>query len=301
MFQEFDEKDKSEDFLNDFRNKINQENSETFQERKEEINRSKNILVGALSGIILAGVVGFIAFSPKYKDDVDKELPVIRRPQSAVKVQPLEPGGMQILDQDKSIYDVIDKKVAEEDMPETVLPLTEEPEVPVIVEKKVSVKEIIAEAETPKVEALKEKTVETVELAKEILEPKPEVKKIEEVKVAEVKVVAPKPVVAQKPVVAPKPVKKPAAKIVASVATKGMWQVQIMSSQNKIAIENTKVSLPKKYSPLVGEALEIEEAVIAGKGTFYRLKAGAYTNRSGADKLCADLKKLGLGCFVKQK
>ncbi len=304
MFQEFEENDKSEEFLSDFRNKINQQSIASFQEKKEEVARSKNILIGALSGIILAGVVGFVAFSPKYADNKSKELPVIRRPQTAVKVQPLEPGGMEIANKDKSIYDIIEKKVEDTNQNvESILPPPEEIKAPVVAEAapSVSVDEIIKEAETAPKEVASAATKKVAPAASEEVvaaAPKEVAKvaipapvKVEQPKAE--KIVAPKVVAAAKP--APKTVaKKPAV-------AKGMWQVQIMSSQNKSAIEKSKASIAKKYAALKGVDIMIEDAYIAGKGTFYRLKAGAYSSKSQADKLCAELKKAGLGCFVKQK
>ena len=44
MFADFDN-DRNDDFLDDFRQKLNTEPLESFEERKNEINRSKNIFI----------------------------------------------------------------------------------------------------------------------------------------------------------------------------------------------------------------------------------------------------------------
>ena len=80
----------------------------------------------------LAGVVGWFILAPQYADNGNVEIPVIRRPQTAVKVQPSEPGGMEILNQDKSVYDIIEKK-DNEPVVENLLPPPEQPKLPEII------------------------------------------------------------------------------------------------------------------------------------------------------------------------
>ena len=132
MFPNFPENNKDDDFLNEFRQKLNDQSIANFEEKKNEINRSKNVFIGAVSGIALAAVVGWFVLSPRYANDPNVELPVIRRPQTAVKVQPTEPGGMEILNQDKSVYDIIEKKDNNAPLVENLLPPPEEPQLPVI-------------------------------------------------------------------------------------------------------------------------------------------------------------------------
>ena len=99
------------------------------------------------------------------------------------------------------------------------------------------------------------------------------------------------------PAVQPEP-KKPAAP---AKATAGMWQIQLMSSPNRQAIEKAWISLSKKYKMLQGQPHEIEAADLDFDKTFYRLKAGAFIDRAGADELCKDIKALGGTCIVKKK
>ena len=99
------------------------------------------------------------------------------------------------------------------------------------------------------------------------------------------------------PAVQPEP-KKPAA---LAKATAGMWQIQLMSSPNRQAVEKAWISLSKKYKMLQGQPHEIEAADLDFDKTFYRLKAGAFIDRAGADELCKDIKALGGTCIVKKK
>lgn len=307
MFSNLDNDNKDDDFLDEFRQKLGGQDMENFEEKKNEINRSKNVFIGAVSGIALAAVVGWFVLSPRYADAPDAELPVIRRPQNAVKIQPAEPGGMEILNQDKSVYDIIEKKDTSAPVVENLLPPPEEPQLPVIaaqpettvadrvtaqiqptiVEEKAE--EIIRVAEAPKPQPVQEPKAEPapVPLSQAAAEPAP--------------APAPEPVVRPEPQPAPQPKTAPAPQPQPKAAAAGSWQVQLMSSPNKTAIDSAWKNLVKKYPVLNGQPHEIETADLGSKGTFYRLKAGAFADRAGADNLCNDLKALGGSCIVKKK
>ena len=302
MFANFDD-NKNDDFLDEFRQKLNTDSSESFEERKNEINRSKNVFIGTVSGIALAAVVGWFVLSPRYAENNSADIPVIRRPQTAVKVQPAEPGGMEILNQDKSVYDIIEKKETDTPKVENLLPPPEEPQMPVIsaaqetapvveqAEEIIKVAEVkVAPAPVPQ-PAPEEKTVEA---PKTISQAAAETKApVAEVKVAEK---APTPV-AEPQKEAPK-AEKPEVK---TVAVTGPWQVQLISSPNRKAVDTAWDGLVKKYPVLQGQSREIETADLGAKGTYYRLKAGGFADRSGADKLCNDIKALGGTCKKKKK
>ena len=302
MFANFDD-NKNDDFLDEFRQKLNTDSSESFEERKNEINRSKNVFIGTVSGIALAAVVGWFVLSPRYAENNSADIPVIRRPQTAVKVQPAEPGGMEILSQDKSVYDIIEKKETDTPKVENLLPPPEEPQMPIIsaaqetapvveqAEEIIEVAEVkVAPAPIPQA-APEEKPTEA---PKTISQAAAETKApIAEVKTAEK---APTPVAEQQKE-APK-AEKPEVK---TVAVTGPWQVQLISSPNRKAVDTAWDGLVKKYPVLQGQSREIETADLGAKGTYYRLKAGGFADRSGADKLCGEIKALGGTCIVKKK
>lgn len=319
MFSDFSDNNRGdEDFFEEARQKLNNEPMVNFEERKNEINRSKNVFIGTVSGIALAAVVGWFVLSPRYKTGADAEIPVIRRPQAAVKVQPVEPGGMEILNQDKSVYDIIEKKDNTPPAVENLLPPPEEPKLPAIApaeEQNVKIvdvteqikssdktvaqaQEIIKVAEAPKVVPAPEAKEAPVKPLSQAAQPSPAPK-------AEP---APVPAPAPAAAAAPAPKKDEPIKVVVKIpetapqsAVAGSWQVQLISSANRSAVEKSWTDLSKKYTVLQGLPHEIEEADLGAKGTFYRLKAGAFADRGGADKLCGDIKALGGSCLVKQK
>lgn len=330
MFADFNNDQNNDDFLDEFRQKLNTEPSENFEERKNEINRSKNVFIGTVSGIALAAVVGWFVLSPRYASDNNAELPVIRRPQTAVKVQPAEPGGMEIHNQDKSVYDIIEKKDDSNIKVEKLLPAPEEPQLPTVT--------AFEEIETPAAEQAKKiietsqteensksaSTVPTQEVKKaagpQVAPAEPAVK--EATTVAEVKTAVNQPAQVDTPkeletpkqqpdtpvaTSAPIPTTQPAAPEVKKAETaqvaivKGPWQVQLLSSPNRKAIDSSWTGLVKKYPMLEGQPREIETADLGSKGTFYRLKVGGFADRNGADRLCNDIKALGGTCIVKKK
>ena len=340
MFQEFPDENKGDDFLNEFRQKVANQPIESFEVKREEMNRSKNVFIGAISGVCLAGIVGWFVLSPRYKDTAVEEIPVMRRPQAAIKVQPTDPGGMEIQNQDKTVYDIIEKKADDRKVVESVLPPPEEPK-PIEVSME-EIDDVVKEAERiiESSKEIEEKLFEAVapvapiiEVAEKTVEkPIEEVKKIEESKVVETEnriVVKERPVIEieepdqkvfdlqkanEERVVSlrdvvldqkkPKPVTS-GSEFDDDIRTLGIasgsWQVQLMSSPNKSAVESSWNTMIKKHDVLAGQPYEIERADLGAKGVYYRLRAGAFKNKADADRLCKDVKVTGGSCIVNRK
>ncbi len=334
MFENFDNNNRLDDFDKEGASFLDEE----MEARKQDMNRSKNILIGTVSGLVIASVVAWFVLSPKYAGQEDVEIPVVKRPVAEAKTEPLEPGGLEVLNQDKSIYDVIENSVSEEIKVEQVAPVAEELVLPQMVAE--DVQEVKPEPATDvaplevKVEA---QTMSAQELAEIVDLPKAEepVKaevvaeptKVEEPAKAEVVVEPTKVEEPAKAEVVAEPTKVEEVKAqevkeevkdapkdpnatVFSASTKpvetqgvakGKWQVQIISSPNKNLVEQNKKTLVKKYPLLKDYVMEVQEADLGAKGIYYRLKAGAFNTRSEATLLCNDLKALGAGCLVKQK
>lgn len=298
MFADFND-DKNDDFLDEFRQKLNADSNDGFEERKNEINRSKNVFIGTVSGIALAAVVGWFVLSSHNTAETGVDIPVVRRPQTAVKIQPAEPGGMEILNQDKSVYDIIEKKEVKTPVMENLLPPPEEPQLPVVA----------AVAEPSSSEQQAQKIIEDAE--NKIVPPAPEPKAApaekpapEPISIAPAatEVPAQPEVEAKAPPKAETPALKAEVKVEPKlVAVSGPWQIQLISSPNRKAVDTAWDNLVKKYPVLKDQPREIETADLGAKGTFYRLKAGGFADRSGADRLCNDIKALGGTCIVKKK
>lgn len=319
MLDDFQDNDpvKNSEFLDEFRQRLNSQPIENLEERKKDISKSQHIFLGTILGVGLAGIASWFILSPDYDKTENIEIPVVRRTNTAVKVQPVNPGGMEILNQDKAVYDIVENNNTDMAKVENILPLPEEPTIPAIAENTLDKKTETVVAESNKAIENAEKIIAQEELKNSVTEQPKEIKKEIKVEVVENNIVADKvdttaPKENSEPKVkkiAEAPVKeaievKEVAKENITTETKvasGMWQIQLISSPNQAAMEKSWIDLTKKYSQLKDLSHEIESADLGAKGTFYRLKAGAFSTRSEADKLCNSIKTAGGTCLVKKK
>ncbi|MBZ9601949.1 SPOR domain-containing protein [Phyllobacterium chamaecytisi] len=97
------------------------------------------------------------------------------------------------------------------------------------------------------------------------------------------------------------PPKNAAAQQVASAApAAGSYLIQIASQPNVEGAQKTYASLSQKYAGVIGgRGVDIKQAEIAGKGTFFRVRIPA-GSKSDANALCAKYKTAGGSCFVTQ-
>ncbi len=290
MYQDFF--NKNDDYLDEFRQKVAKQKIAAIEERRTEIARSRNNFLGTFAGIALAGVVGWFILAPQYSEQ-HKEISVIRRPQTAVKIKPENPGGMDIPNQDKDVYNIVEKRAVDNTVVENLLPTPEQPKLPDIVpevtdvdENATDLDEIVDEvAEPAPTEA--DETVNVPEKPAEIIE-----KAEKTAKVAE------KPV---EPVAAPEPQKVEAPATVAP-EMKGNWQIQLMASKNKAGVEKAWQTMSAQIKDLAQYPHEIQTSDLGAQGIFYRLRVGAFANKDAAQKACNALKAKGLAdCIAKER
>ncbi len=97
------------------------------------------------------------------------------------------------------------------------------------------------------------------------------------------------------------PPKNAAAQQVASAApAAGSYLIQIASQPNVEGAQKTYAALSQKYAGVIGgRGVDIKQAEIAGKGTFFRVRIPA-GSKSDAINLCTKYKAAGGSCFVTQ-
>jgi len=96
------------------------------------------------------------------------------------------------------------------------------------------------------------------------------------------------------------PPKNAAGQQVASAAPAGSYLIQIASQPNVEGAQKTYASLSQKYASVIGgRGVDIKQAEIAGKGTFFRVRIPV-GSKSDANALCAKYKTAGGSCFVTQ-
>lgn len=287
-----------EEVLNEFRQK--QVNFD-LEERKNEIDNSRSLFIGALAGLAMAGVVGWFVLAPRYQNAAPEDVPVITRPQTPVKIQPSDPGDVELASQERTVYDIIEKKTETQEQDQVVV-ATEQPDGNAI--------EKLAEAVADSDNAISQKDVESLtQNVKKTAQPVVIEKNIQSAPVAEVKqqeeqepaAAKPAEVKNETPKAESKPEVKEEPKKTIAAAQKGNWQVQLMSSPNKAAVEKSWLMMSKKYEVLKNLPHEIESADLGVKGTFYRLKAGAFSSKAEAAAACSQIKSAGGSCFTAKK
>lgn len=333
MYQDF--YNKNDDYVNQFKQKVAEQKIATIEERRHELARSRNNFLGTLAGIVLAGVVAWFVLAPQYKQ-AHKDVPTIHRPETAVKVKPENPGGMDIPNQDKDIYNLVEKKNVDNTVVENLLPTPEQPKLPDIVPEVTDVNatdideivDVVAEENTETPVAadktvpskphdlledgntlIKDVVQKTEEIAKNTVDSAEQTvatigEKVEAV-VTETKDNAKE--TAKEPVKeAAKEPEKAAEKVAekpAAVVANGKWQVQLVASSNKAAVEKVWTDASSKYAGVLkGLPHEIQNVDLGAKGTMYRLRAGSFASKEDAQKVCNALKAKGMNdCIAKER
>ena len=193
-------------------------------------------------------------------------VPLIRADQRPLKVKPDQPGGMDVPDRDKLVFN------EKEGGPpvEKLLPPAEAPQpLPPPLPK---------EAAAPPPPALPAAPAPSVEAT-----PAPP-------QAAQPKIAAAKPVPA-KPAAAATPV--------ATGATAGGVRVQLGSLRSPEAARDEWQRLKRVNADLLGQLTAVAvRAEVPDKGTYYRVEAGPLADPAAAGRLCGELKKRNLGCAI---
>lgn len=304
MYQDFF--NKNDDYLSEFKQKVANQKIATLEERRTELARSRNNFLGTFAGIALAGVVGWFVLAPQYAE-TEKEIPIIRRPQTAVKIKPENPGGMDIPNQDKNIYNIVEKKDVNNTVVENLLPKPETPKLPDIVPEISDVNEnadnldqIVDEVSSNKASELAEKTAPAAVDAPTASNSNVPAKPADLLADNLADNIKTKPAAIEK---APAPLIKEEKTAAAAVpADAGGWQIQLIASKNKAAVEKTWVDLSSKYADLKKMPHEVQASDLGAQGMFYRLRAGLFADKAAAVQACNDLKAKGLrDCIAKEK
>ena len=295
--------------------------------------RSFSVIVGVTLGVAVAAGAGWYFLKGAGLTFTPGEVGFIKADQTPYKIRPDSPGGMQVENQDKLVYDRVTKGNAPARV-ENLLPPVEEPKAPPPAPK-VETPPEPAKAEVAKVEPLVEPVkpppapVPEVAKAPEPVKPEPakvEPAKPEPAKPAPVKEAA-KPAVpevdplaaevaaatggrtsATGPIaVAPaeppaaKPAETKAAAAVPAPATVSgpAFQIQLASvlSEDAAMAEWKRINGGHK-DLLGGLAPAVTKADLGDKGVFYRLRAGPLADKAAADALCASLSAAKVGCIV---
>lgn len=256
-------------------------------------------------GFLIVAVVMFIAvvlyaYSQGQNEGVNGTTPMVKAEDSPTKVRPENPGGMEIPNRDKLIYENMGDGQALEQKEQVLAQQPEEPVIPG------SAPEMSQQTMQPaQYEALNPLAVAPVEKTAEPVMAAPAVEKevVETPAIEELKPVAPAPVVEkmQEPVVKATP-KKVTQPFEAPAVVQSAYYVQLLSVQSE---EDAVAAWPKiqtKHAGILGDAsLSVQKADLGAKGIYYRVRAAGFDSKETATQACDQLKQAGQGCLVVSK
>ncbi len=307
--QKMDEKAEKTDQNLDLPQYLSQFRAIPPQEEKE----SKRMfwIVLFLCVLIVAAVI--FALTKRLPEMEENEIIVISPTPTPVKVLPENPGGLNIPDRDKVVYNratevapapVVESLFSEPEQPvlpsEVIEPEDKEEVLPPLIdevamdEQEVVVPdETIEEVEIPledrvslELEDSKEDETVVEEMIPAVPEPKPA--EVQESKPAEVQETKHEEVV--EPALEPMSEEKN--------VTEPVWRAQLLSSASKAKVESSWKEISKKQKALLSDMpYQIISATIPGKGTFWRLQVGEFTTKEMVENLCVKLRKKKQECI----
>jgi len=287
--------------------------------------------LAALVGLtLLAGGI-WIGFGDRIMDilsPADGDVPVIAADPSPIKVRPENPGGMQVPNQGRLVYGVVDGSAAQPRV-ERLLPSPEKP---------VAVDEVLKRS-VPETNAVVTGTAPRgvadpapgapVRLTPGDPEPAPlaatpsaqDVAKLPAAPTPAPPAINPQavqttPQMTTQPTPAPPPAPKPAPKAATPAPTQTAqaspspespaadlsksYRIQLAASRSEDAVKSEWDRLRRRHVDLLGDLrLQIMRIDLgATKGVFYRLRAGPLADAATAKTLCERLKQRKLGCLV---
>lgn len=312
---EFNRDELSKQLLNDF-----QEESE--QEEFEEEKAASRFRIFA--PLIIAGVVAFVSYG-WYADkfairDSAEEPKLVKADDMPVRFKPEDPGGMEIANRDKKVYDAIS---GDGDSLPKVIRLMPDAEEPVQrediangdIKSDVSVAELLDDMEETMPRSLEADSVSDAKVEEIKSEDKTEEREIIKVADSGQKKLIAKEELMSKDIELPDtaeqvksesinivPVPRDSAKPVVSQKVEKGYRVQLGSFKSREDALASWNIISKKHINIVGDADHIiEKADLGSKGVFYRLQLGEFEKESKSRQICQELTEQKQGCFIVKK
>lgn len=272
------------------------------------------LIFGVVVGAVVAGSAAWFVLKDNNISSTTNAdgVPVVKAETSPYKIKPEKPGGMQVENQDKTVYD----RVAKTDAPsrvENLLPAPEVPKTPPKIEPKPEPKPEPKVAEAPKsetppaaaapVEAKREPKSPLQEKADDLaimiaaLEDKNQAQEkstaeakaalADPAKPADVKLTEPTAPATAMPQVAAVP------------PSGGGFQVQLAAAKTEEAAMAEWERIKKRHPELLSTMTpSVMRADLGERGVFFRLRAGFLPDKAAADTLCAAITAQGDACLV---
>ncbi|MEQ9520212.1 MAG: SPOR domain-containing protein [Parvibaculum sp.] len=259
------------------------------------------ILVGIFVIVGLFGSVLFLAYQQGMKEGSRNAPPLIEADNSPIKIVPDDPGGLEVPNTDKLIYDRLNGREATPDGVEQLLPQAEEP-------MRIEAQPAPARPTAPVVPATPRDRIEVLPPPVSIT-PDPETQVpapagATPVPGVPVPIVPTRPDPEVLPTVRTVPVvpAQPVAPAATSGATGGNFVVQIAAFRDLRQAEGEFDKLRAAHPELMtGLVRDVQRANLGAQGIYYRLRVGWFETNDAAKSLCARLQAKGQDCIVRPK
>lgn len=290
------------------------EDYDVGDEDEKSTGGSRGVMAAVVVGAVAAGIAGWYLFMRDEPQQVASTTPVIAADSSPYKVRPADPGGMQVPDTDKMVYDRLGQNSGA-GVEENLLPEPEQPVAPPQGDP--------ALAEDGGLPPLEEEPVAATPAPQPVPAPAPVAQPAPAPAPAPVPVEPPPQVAAATPAPAPAPrpapapapqpaaqasaqqqaalppATEPVAPRAAAAPTGGGSQmVQLAALRDEAGARTAWSRLQGNNGDLLGNlTLDIQRADLGDKGIFYRVRAKGLASAEEAKALCEKLKARDVGCI----
>jgi hypothetical protein len=235
-----------------------------------------------VAGIVALACAGGLYFAYRHVGPEvagSGDIPIIRADQGAVKVRPQNPGGDAAPSEDNGVYTT--------DQPNN------------------ATEHLLPPPETPMPKPAPTMTAPPPPEAENSPAPGPKPQQI-----PQIAAVAPPPAAAKPAPAVPAPVQPAVPKPPPQVAQvppplppssggPAQYRVQVAATKDEDSAHAEWSRLQTAHPDLLGSLpVTVVRVDLGDRGIFFRLQAGAFDDRAGADKLCADLKAISIACLT---
>lgn len=302
-----------------------------FEPVAPKLKRAGNALKTALFVVLAVsgGATGWAFYGDRIVaiiGDAGSDVPIVRAELGPIKVRPATPGGLQVPDRDKLVYNRMRSSGADQGTAPSVERLLPMPEKPITQRTNTSAQVKSAEglgsaasasgdekiAGNLPVPPVKPKRInETPRVADvasavkpKLAPPAPPVPVVSKLASTVPKVLRPKSSqtasAASKSPKVSRSAAKPAASTSSQAVSKSSYRVQLAAARTPTAARGEWDKLRRKHLDLLGDlGLSVTKVDLGGtKGVFYRLRVGPLKDRPLAKALCKKLAKRKVSCLV---
>jgi cell division septation protein DedD len=264
----------------------------------------------ALGAVAAFGIGIWFAYDQGVKRGASGAPPLIRADQTPTKVAPENPGGMQVPNQDKQIYERLPGNAAQApgSQTERLLPPPERPAVaptqpnmatsPAVTVPNRTTPQVPNRTDAPSATAVAPQPAQPAPGQPQPVTPPRSAAPAQAQSSGQASVQSSAPSSPQPSSSSQSPAQQQAARTVTATPG-GSARIQLASLKDQAAATATWNQLQKKFPDILGGLQPSYEKVeIADKGTFIRLQAGPLKDRNAAQAACSALAAKNQGCIV---